>query len=259
MPRDPRTFITVHNGMPYHPKVAPLSDAAFRLVLTAWCWCSQQGTDGAITARMWQLMGKERVRQELLDAGLVEQDESGDYLVHDYLEHQLSAAEIEERRAVRQANGRKGGVASGRARRSKAQATASSKPEATASTEPEAVGSVLVEANANGIEADVDVDVDVDRTQRSRERTSRSLGDARKRAHKIPEGWEPTLADRAWAKEQGFPAPYIGEQLDEFRDHWRSKGEARLDWSASWRNWMRRAAKWHPPADPARPHGWEWG
>jgi HNH endonuclease len=33
MPRDDRTYITVHDGMPEHPKVEGLSDAAFRLLI----------------------------------------------------------------------------------------------------------------------------------------------------------------------------------------------------------------------------------
>jgi hypothetical protein len=35
MSRDDRTYITVHDGMPDHPKVEGLSDAAFRYLFTA--------------------------------------------------------------------------------------------------------------------------------------------------------------------------------------------------------------------------------
>ena len=46
MPADRRTYITVHDGMPEHPKVDALSDKAFRALVGLWCWCSRNLTDG---------------------------------------------------------------------------------------------------------------------------------------------------------------------------------------------------------------------
>jgi hypothetical protein len=95
MPRDKRLFITVHNGMPDHPKIEGLSDAAFRLLLRVWCRCSLYTTDGAITEAWWTKQ-KPKSRQELLDAGLVEPAlVGGGVIVHDWDQHQLTSEDIE--------------------------------------------------------------------------------------------------------------------------------------------------------------------
>jgi general stress protein YciG len=126
MPRDQRTYITVHDGMPEHPKVEPLSDAAFRLLVTTWCWCSRQLTDGQVPSAVWLKRGTAKTRAELRNAGLVE-DTPGGVLMHDYTEHQRTADEVAELREKRAEAGRKGGLA-----KAAAQATAS-KPVASAS------------------------------------------------------------------------------------------------------------------------------
>lgn len=36
-------------------------------------------------------------------------------------------------------------------------------------------------------------------------------------------------------------------ELERFRDHWLGKGEARADWNATWRNWLRNAPRFSGP------------
>lgn len=110
MPRDERTYITVHDGLPDHPKIDGLSDAAFRLLITMWCWCSRNRTDGKVKAASWSKRGTAKARRELIAAGLVVAD-GEDFAMHDYLEHQRSAQEIEDLSAVRRLAGSKGGKA----------------------------------------------------------------------------------------------------------------------------------------------------
>lgn len=105
---DTRTFIKVHDGMPDHPKIEGLSDAAFRLLVTTWCWCSRHHTDGRVPAAVWKKRGTPRARRELIEAGLAEEAESG-IAMHDYLDHQRSAEQIEEHRQKRRMAGSKGG------------------------------------------------------------------------------------------------------------------------------------------------------
>jgi hypothetical protein len=105
MPRDDRTYITVHDGMPEHPKIEGLSDAAFRLIVSLWCWCSRQKTDGHIKASSWSKRGTPKTRRELLEAGLVEDDLTGGVIVHDYDQHQRTAAEIAEIKASKRTAG----------------------------------------------------------------------------------------------------------------------------------------------------------
>lgn len=105
--KDERTFITVHDGLPDHPKVEGLSDKAFRLLVTTWCWCSRHLTDGRVPLTVWRKRATPKARRELVDVGLVELHT--DYvLMHDYLEHQSSAAEVEAKKDAKRRAGRLG-------------------------------------------------------------------------------------------------------------------------------------------------------
>ena len=108
MPRDKRTFITVHDGMPEHHKIEALSDKAFRALVDLWCWCSRNESDGKVPASVWLKRATPSVRRELL-RDLVEQGTEGDVQMHDYLEHQRSKAEIAELRQKRSRAGSLGG------------------------------------------------------------------------------------------------------------------------------------------------------
>lgn len=129
---DARTYIKVHDGMPEHPKVEALSDGAFRLLVSCWCYCSRNLTDGRITNAAWAKRGTPKVRRELMAAGLVE-PRDGFVQMHDYLEHQRSADEVAAMRRKRADAGRKGGQARANGLAS-ARASAKQKPKQTPST-----------------------------------------------------------------------------------------------------------------------------
>jgi len=60
---------------------------------------------------------------------------------------------------------------------------------------------------------------------------------------RLSEDWEPTAAEVAWAKAKR-PDLDISEQADWFRDFWLAKtgsNATKLNWSATWRNWIRAA------------------
>lgn len=97
---DDRTYIRVHDGFDEHPKIEGLSDAAFRLLITSWTYCSRNTTDGRLTMASWAKRGTAKARKELIAAGLIEVHD--DHVeAHDYLEHQRSAAEIALLKSVR--------------------------------------------------------------------------------------------------------------------------------------------------------------
>jgi hypothetical protein len=114
---DERTFIKVHDGIEDHPKIATLSDRAFRVLVTTWGWCARNETDGLIREAVWKKRAPKRVRDEL-EVELVHRPghsctncapvPAGHVKMHDYLEHQRSAAEIEEKRELKRLGGRKG-------------------------------------------------------------------------------------------------------------------------------------------------------
>lgn len=62
----------------------------------------------------------------------------------------------------------------------------------------------------------------------------------------MTEDWQPdsTNLERIKAK---HPLLDVQTELDNFRDHYISKGERRADWNASLRTWMRNAEKWSKP------------
>ena len=104
---DDRTYIRVHDGIEDHPKIAPLSDAAFRLLVTTWGWCSRHRTDGRVPPEVWKKRGTKRSRGELEVAGLAEVHD-GHVEMHDYLEHQRSSALIEEKKEAKRRGARRG-------------------------------------------------------------------------------------------------------------------------------------------------------
>lgn len=107
METDERTYIKVHDGIEDHPKVAPLSDKAFRLLITTWGWCSRHLTDGLVPLSVWNRRGNKRSRNELVDAKLVEVRDQH-VLMHDYPKHQRTAAEVDEKREAKRRGARLG-------------------------------------------------------------------------------------------------------------------------------------------------------
>jgi len=158
------TWAKLDDGFPAHRKVRGLSDAAFRLHVTALCDCAAHLTDGAITAPAARTLpgapqGRRLTRaiNELVEAGLW--DVAGDgWRLHDYLDWNPAAAPTLERRAQRAAAGRVGGQRSGEVRRARqlasAEATqARSKREATCFEETEANGKQVLHRTGSKREA----------------------------------------------------------------------------------------------------------
>lgn len=71
----------------------------------------------------------------------------------------------------------------------------------------------------------------------------------RKRGTRLPGNFQVTPALAAWA-EQNVPHISPGAETERFRDYWHAKpgrDACKLDWDATWRNWMRRAAEQQAP------------
>jgi hypothetical protein len=100
-------WIRLHNEFVRHPKVADLTDAAFRLHIVGMSYASAFLTDGWVPDI---LVGRSlRAVAELVDAGLWEHHpDSIGYVIHDYLVWQESRAEVEARRKQRSEAGRRG-------------------------------------------------------------------------------------------------------------------------------------------------------
>lgn len=250
MARDERTFITVHDGMPDHPKIDELSDAAFRLLVRLWCWCSRNRTDGFIREATWSKSGTAKTRRELL-AELVHEPghtckhcpdvPAGQFVMHDYLEHQRSAAEWEALSGKRSVAGELG---------------AHNRWHKDGRTDPKchycAMASAIPNAMANGSQTHgkpmADVDVDVDKQPSS----TSSPRERAKRATQAPPRLDVTADMQKWASDNDIRADLDAETLA-FLDFHRAKGSAFKDWTAAWRTWMRNSVKFNRP-NSSRPY-----
>jgi hypothetical protein len=66
-----------------------------------------------------------------------------------------------------------------------------------------------------------------------------------KLATRLPENWQPSPQDFLFAQKEGLTENETNRELAIFRDYWHAASGAKatkLDWSAIWRNWIRRKA-----------------
>jgi hypothetical protein len=79
-----------------------------------------------------------------------------------------------------------------------------------------------------------------------------------KKATRLPANWRPDSDLMAWTATQGLSQTEIAEQLERFTDWWAAAPAAKgtkLDWPATWRNWVREALarRGRTATTPARP------
>ena len=67
-----------------------------------------------------------------------------------------------------------------------------------------------------------------------------------KRTSQMTEDWQPNPENLKRIREK-HPTLDHQREIENFRDHYISKGEKRADWDASLRTWMRNAEKWSKP------------
>lgn len=104
------TWIKLDDGFTDHPKIAALPPTAFRLHVAGLCYCGRYLTDGIIPAQaVPQLVRQYRSRDlQWLVRGEVwaKLDQGNAYQIHDYLDWNLSRAEVEKRHAIAASNAR---------------------------------------------------------------------------------------------------------------------------------------------------------
>jgi hypothetical protein len=86
---------------------------------------------------------------------------------------------------------------------------------------------------------DIDTDIDADKSRA-------------KRATRLPADWMPSDSDCAFLT-ANRPDLDLNTVADSFRDYWISQPNgSKLDWSATWRTWVRKEHKQSPAAKPAK-------
>ena len=91
------TWIKLEDNAPRHPKVAGLTDRAFRAWVSSLCYASEFLTDGHLPVA-FLLTIKRTIQDELMDSGLWAVAENGSVIIHDYLGHQRDKASIRHQR-----------------------------------------------------------------------------------------------------------------------------------------------------------------
>lgn len=70
-----------------------------------------------------------------------------------------------------------------------------------------------------------------------------------KRGTRLDPGWQPDRTDANLRSEAGHPADWLSRELERFRDYWKAKtgkDATKIDWNATWRNWIRNAEDRQP-------------
>jgi hypothetical protein len=90
-------WVKLDDRFPSHRKVALLSDRAFRLHVSAICWCAENLTDGSIGDRELPLVahirGIKATAKELQEAGVWDRTDDG-WMIHDYLDYNPSREQV---------------------------------------------------------------------------------------------------------------------------------------------------------------------
>lgn len=225
MPKDPtkddRLFAPFPIEMDEHPKIIGLSDAAFRAIFEATFYSRRMLSDGFLDERVvlkrWGLTVAEELScndPEKPSWIRVDAPKPG-WRIHDFEKHHPLRAEIQAKRAdvseKRSEAGRNGAAKRWQAH-GKAIANDSSETETESQTETT---------------------------------SPTEKGGTRKRGHRIPEPFLVTGDMRAWAAGE-VPTVDVDASTRVFVDYWRAEAGAKatkLDWVATWKNWLRRDAK----------------
>jgi hypothetical protein len=100
------TWARFDDGFADHPKIVGLSDAAFRLHVTAICYVARHKTDGRVP-KSAPFIRLARAK-ELLQARVWEDTEPAHYTIHDYLSYNPSASDLLSKSEARAMAGAKG-------------------------------------------------------------------------------------------------------------------------------------------------------
>lgn len=80
-------------------------------------------------------------------------------------------------------------------------------------------------------------------------------GSHKKRGCRLPEDWVLSKELGDWALSEGWPEETVRLEAEKFRDYWHSatgRNATKLDWAATWRNWMRNVPKHLRPIQGGR-------
>jgi hypothetical protein len=216
-----------------HPKIAVLSDEAFRAHVEMILYSRKYMTDGQIAkqiAKRWPQQALNELLANDSEAPSLLELDSGDYLLHGFADMQETKQEIEAKRQVRAEAGRKGG----RAKKQNAKPMPSKTPSKQSSN--------LLSKNVAETESETETEVS------NRPPVSPPAGDTHKptpagRKTRIPDDWASNESHEAKAAELGID---LHAEAENFRDHAIANGKTFVDWSRGFHTWLNNALKFGP-------------
>lgn len=273
-------WVKLDDRFPSHRKIALLSDRAFRLHISAICWCAENLTDGRISDRELALVAKIRgvkaTAQQLADAGVWDRTEDG-WEIHDYLDYNPSREQVlaeRKKNAERQekfrqrkngkplppdgspdpsSNGVTNGVTRiGETHDGDTTATRTQHDGDTTATGSRTVLSEEPQVSGvrNGVTNDAPTRPDPTRPTSMAdvdEKAARSeglRGDADAPSPIDVDGFELTDAMRGWALRTFGAGLDLDYETAQFVDHFRAQNVRRPNWPTEWQKWVRRSAKY---------------
>jgi hypothetical protein len=219
------TWFKVDDGLAFHPKAINAGLSALGLWVRAGAWCAANLTDGALPRHMIGTLGAQlRDAKRLVSAGLWCETEDG-YQFHEWDRWQPTKAQVTAKREKdkkRQQEWREqhGHDVSHSVTDSVTNDVSHSAPTRPDPTNKEEVVEIVGTPVVDGV-----------------------------RGSRLPDDWMPSRNDVEWARER-HPAVDSRSETDKFRDHWASQPGAKgrkIDWHATWRNWIRKAAEFQRP------------
>lgn len=267
-------WVRLDDRFPSHRKVALLSDRAFRLHVSAICWCAENLTDGHIADRELPLVARLRnvkaTAKHLEDAGLWDRSDGG-WFIHDYLDYNPSREQVlierkknaeRQERFRRRKNGKptppdgsRNGGSNGVTRDGETQVgdtnaarrrhdgdTTATSTRAASETEDQV--SDFRNAVTNDAPTRPDPNpismADVEEATTTRGVVER---DAFAPSPIDVDGFELTDAMRAWSLRTFGSGLDLDYETAQFIDHFRAQNVRRPNWPAEWQKWIRRSAK----------------
>lgn len=266
-------WVKLDDRFPSHRKIALLSDRAFRLHVSAMCWCAENLTDGHISDRELALVANVRnikaTAQQLQDAGLWDRTEGG-WAIHDYLDYNPSRDQVlaeRKKNAARQeafrkrrngkptpppdasSNGRSNGV-TGDVETHDGDTTATRRQhdgDTTATSEGAVPGNeAQVTAIRNGVTNSAPTRPDpypisvVAVDGESAGRVVRAVEPDG--LHMIPDDFHLNDTMRRWVVAL-YPNLDPDFETEQFIRYWRAEGRRKRNWHDAWQKWVADSAK----------------
>lgn len=69
---------------------------------------------------------------------------------------------------------------------------------------------------------------------------------APERKSRLPDDWEPSEPDLAYAESRGLRGERLALEVEKFKNYWHGNGETKMRWAAVWRTWVLNCNSWGP-------------